>query len=89
MLIPATAAAARTRLEALLDADDETLKREAEEEVRTLGPDHASAIVAAILEAELASAAGAYAPVAAARLAGDLRLTAAASRAPRVCGEAR
>jgi SEC-C motif len=78
MLTAATAPAARTRLEALLEADDEASSRAAEEEARTLGPDRAGTIVAAILQAELASAAGNYAPVAAARLAGDLRLVTAA-----------
>lgn len=67
-----------TRLAALLAACDGELDEASLAEARSIGPDAASAVVAALLEAEIASPSDDPAPLSAVYLAADLRLAGAA-----------
>jgi hypothetical protein len=72
-----TAAPPSTRLAALLADCVGELSEAARAEARSIGPDGASAVVAALLEAELASPSDDLAPLAAMYLASELRLAGA------------
>jgi hypothetical protein len=68
------AAPATTRLAALLADCDGALSEAAIAEARSIGPDSASTVVAALLEAELESPSDDFAPLGAMYLAAELRL---------------